>query len=226
MRILVTSGATQEPIDGVRYITNFSSGRTGAALADYFASEHEVTYVHGRTGILPVSPTRNMAYTTFCSLDDLLRRMLMKEPFDLIVHAAAVSDYSVSYIELNGVRYRPRDIEKIDSGEELIIKTTRNHKIISRLKDYSKFSGRNTTLPFLAGFKLTNTADKNRQFEQARRLEQVSNADIIVHNDLYEMTRSGRHLFNVLREGRFLHREFSLEELGRFISECISGSNR
>ena len=34
MRILVTAGATREPLDEVRFVSNVSSGATGAALAD------------------------------------------------------------------------------------------------------------------------------------------------------------------------------------------------
>ena len=33
MKVIITLGPTQEPIDDVRYITNASSGRMGAALA-------------------------------------------------------------------------------------------------------------------------------------------------------------------------------------------------
>ena len=44
MKILLTSGATVEYIDGVRFITNFSTGGTGSILADEFArAGHKVT---------------------------------------------------------------------------------------------------------------------------------------------------------------------------------------
>jgi phosphopantothenoylcysteine decarboxylase / phosphopantothenate---cysteine ligase len=48
-RLLITYGGTQEPIDGVRVLRNVSSGRTGAALAEAFA-----TCVHSTPG--PTSP--------------------------------------------------------------------------------------------------------------------------------------------------------------------------
>ena len=42
MNVLITSGGTREPIDGVRVIANSSTGATGAAIADaFFAAPHE-----------------------------------------------------------------------------------------------------------------------------------------------------------------------------------------
>ena len=37
-KVIVTSGATREPIDSVRFISNFSSGRTGAAICEALAA--------------------------------------------------------------------------------------------------------------------------------------------------------------------------------------------
>ena len=37
MKILITAGATREPIDAVRFVSNVSTGATGAALADEFS---------------------------------------------------------------------------------------------------------------------------------------------------------------------------------------------
>ena len=47
-RVVVTSGATREPIDSVRYISNMSSGRTGAMICEALAARgFEVTQVAG-----------------------------------------------------------------------------------------------------------------------------------------------------------------------------------
>ncbi|SVC93802.1 uncharacterized protein METZ01_LOCUS346656, partial [marine metagenome] len=46
-KVLITSGGTREPIDAVRYISNLSSGRTGAAIADHFNDQGwDVYYLH------------------------------------------------------------------------------------------------------------------------------------------------------------------------------------
>ncbi len=70
MRILITSGGTEEPIDGVRYITNFSTGRTGAVIADYLAAcGVETVLVHGRHAVLPETDMERYSFTTFTDLD-------------------------------------------------------------------------------------------------------------------------------------------------------------
>ncbi len=48
MNLLITAGATREPIDDVRFISNVSTGATGAALAIAFADAgHQVTLLRG-----------------------------------------------------------------------------------------------------------------------------------------------------------------------------------
>ena len=54
MKILVTAGATREPLDAVRYLSNVSTGATGAALAAALAARgHTVTLLRG-TGAVSV----------------------------------------------------------------------------------------------------------------------------------------------------------------------------
>jgi phosphopantothenoylcysteine decarboxylase / phosphopantothenate---cysteine ligase len=93
-RVVVTAGPTREIIDSVRFITNRSSGKMGAALArEAFRRGAEVTVVHGPVKIkvpgcipcIPVETGREMS-------DALRRLMLQNNPPDVIIMAAAVSD--------------------------------------------------------------------------------------------------------------------------------------
>ena len=68
-RILITSGPTRQYLDPVRYLTNASSGRMGAALAEAaVAARHQVTVVSGPVDIaypagvevIPVVSTEEM----------------------------------------------------------------------------------------------------------------------------------------------------------------------
>ncbi|HEY9247925.1 MAG TPA: phosphopantothenoylcysteine decarboxylase, partial [Rariglobus sp.] len=94
MRILITSGATREPIDAVRFLSNVSTGRTGALLADDLAQHgHAVTLLRGEAA---ASAGRVAATEVFSSTDNLqarLRRLLGAGGFDAVIHCAAVSDY-------------------------------------------------------------------------------------------------------------------------------------
>ena len=95
MRILVTAGNTQTPIDRVRCLTNIFTGRTGAQIAAVAAERgHAVTLFtsHPET----VVATESLQVHTYRTFDDLHALMAGSIPggqFDAIVHAAAVSDF-------------------------------------------------------------------------------------------------------------------------------------
>ena len=214
MRILITSGATQEPIDGVRYITNFSSGKTGANLAEFLAAKHNVTLIYGANSTLPDSPVINQMYRTFKDLNHLLMEVLENNFYDLIIHAAAIGDYSVSHIEINGKAYQPSELSKIQSDANPIIHTQRNFKIIDRLKDYALSNPNVVKPPILVGFKLTNTADKECQKREVSMLASHAPVDFIVHNDLYEMRSQRIHLFNVYKGDNELKPNITIEGIG------------
>ncbi len=90
-RVLVTSGPTREAIDPVRYISNFSSGKQGHAIADALASlGAETTLVSGPTG--EPDPTG----VTMVRVESAMEMMAACDaalPVDVAVCAAAVSDW-------------------------------------------------------------------------------------------------------------------------------------
>src|SRR5690242_731135 len=83
-RILITSGPTRQYLDPVRYLTNASSGRRGAALAAAALElGHDVTIVSGpvevpypaAAEVIPVISTEEMlaaARTAFARCDGLI----------------------------------------------------------------------------------------------------------------------------------------------------------
>jgi phosphopantothenoylcysteine decarboxylase/phosphopantothenate--cysteine ligase len=90
--VLITSGPTQEPIDDVRYLTNRSSGRMGAALARAaLLMGAEVTVVTGPTAIpLPLQAQVKRVHTA----QEMLAACLQVAPLaDIVIGAAAVADY-------------------------------------------------------------------------------------------------------------------------------------
>jgi phosphopantothenoylcysteine synthetase/decarboxylase len=203
MRVLITSGATREPIDGVRFITNFSTGLTGAALAERFLREGcEVVYLHGAAAARPSGKARLVEFESFGDLDMKLRAELKGRRFDAIVHLAAVSDYSVRSVSVGSRRCAPGKLAKIDSSREVSIRLKRNPKILDRLRGYA---GR--AKPMIAAFKLTHGADARHIEEAVRRL--AGKADIVVHNDLAEFD-GGRS------------RSFHIYEAGRKVADCRS----
>lgn len=95
LRVLMTAGPTQEPIDPVRFITNRSSGKMGYALA---AAAREagarVTLVTGPTKLAPPGGCEVVPVTT---AQDMLEAVLARvADCDVFIATAAVADYTVA----------------------------------------------------------------------------------------------------------------------------------
>jgi phosphopantothenoylcysteine decarboxylase/phosphopantothenate--cysteine ligase len=89
--VLVSAGGTREPLDSVRYVGNRSSGRMGVALAEEArARGAEVTLLAAN---LAVSAPAGIAVVETSTAADLEREALERADADVVVMAAAVSDY-------------------------------------------------------------------------------------------------------------------------------------
>ena len=190
LRFLITSGGTEEPIDGVRSISNFSSGRTGAEFADYLYSQgHDVNLLRAERAM---SSTELVSETTFKSFHDLdhgLQELLSSQLFDCVIHLAAVSDYSVDHLLIDGKKVDPGVETKFSSEDDITLNLARNYKIVDRIHRYSK----NPSVVLVA-FKLTNHASESEREHAVLHLLEHSLADFVVQNDLTEVNpESGQH---------------------------------
>jgi len=96
MRILITAGPTRQPIDDVRFITNRSSGKMGAAIARTFHdADWDVTVLLGPVDSeVRDSLEHGIAVRRFESIEEL--RGLLDQEFpecDVLVMSAAVGDF-------------------------------------------------------------------------------------------------------------------------------------
>jgi phosphopantothenoylcysteine decarboxylase/phosphopantothenate--cysteine ligase len=90
----VTAGGTREPLDSVRFVGNRSSGRMGVALAREAASRGaNVTLLAAN---LAVAPPPGIEVVQTPSAADLEREALERADADVVLMAAAVSDYRPS----------------------------------------------------------------------------------------------------------------------------------
>ena len=90
--IIITAGPTQEAIDPVRYLSNYSSGKMGYALAKA-ASEYgaKVTLISGPTDLVPPS---NVNFISVVTAEQMNQATLKKaESADIFIGCAAVADY-------------------------------------------------------------------------------------------------------------------------------------
>ena len=90
-RVLVSAGGTREPLDPVRFVGNRSSGRMGVALAAEAARRGaDVTLLYAN-GSVPPPPGVEVVETPTAA--DVAREALARADADVVVMAAAVSDY-------------------------------------------------------------------------------------------------------------------------------------
>lgn len=162
-KILVTAGATREPIDPVRFITNHSTGKMGYAIAENAVRRGaEVTLVTAHTEIEPPMFVNLVKVTTAQEMyDEVTSRF---EESTIVVKAAAVADY------------RPKTVadNKLKKSEgDLSIELERTADIIAEL-------GRRKKHQFLCGFSM----ETENLLENSRGKLIKKNLDMIIANNL------------------------------------------
>lgn len=92
-RVLITAGPTQEKIDPVRYISNYSTGKMGVAIANAAALQHaEVTLILGPSNVMP---TYDMKVIRVTSAEEMYQAAMKEfENADVAILSAAVADFS------------------------------------------------------------------------------------------------------------------------------------
>lgn len=181
MKILVTAGATREPVDAVRFLSNVSTGTTGATLADLLARRgHEVVLLRGEGSATPREVSVTEIFSSAADLRARLERQLGTGEFAAVIMAAAVADY------------RPAEVAqgKISSAiSGLTLQLVPNEKILPRLKSFAPRPLR------VIGFKLTVDADAAARREAVAAQFSAGGVDAVVHNDLTEVRASANHPF-------------------------------
>lgn len=179
LRVLVTGGGTVEPVDGVRVLSNTSTGATAAQMAAHFTRcGHDVTLLRAHSARATDEGGREETFGTFAELDAALTRLLGGEAFDAVIHAAAVSDFAVDAILVDGV-VQPAGDAKLDSAAVPQLRLRRNPKLLDTLRARS----RNPALCVVA-FKLTRGATAAEAKVAVETLFTRSGVDLVVYNDL------------------------------------------
>ena len=108
-KVLISAGATREPIDPVRFITNHSSGKMGYALAR--AAMHrgaEVTVVAAHTDVEPPLFVNVVPVQTAAEMYDAI--VSRAQDYDFVIKAAAVADYTPAVTADNKIKKKDGDM--------------------------------------------------------------------------------------------------------------------
>lgn len=172
VKVLVTLGPTREPWDGVRFLSNPSSGRMGSALATAaWLRGAEVTAICG-PGISIYLPERvkrinvNTASEMFAAADNVWPQMNMG------MFSAAVSDFAPARPP-QGDKIK---IKKAGAGDDFAIKLNKNPDILATL------SGKRGSGQKILGFAAEIAPDMDALLPLAQLKLNGKNADIIAAN--------------------------------------------
>ena len=141
MNCIVTAGPTYEPLDEVRRLTSFSTGRLGTELANYLGARgHRVSLLIGQQATFQ-GEHRAPWVETFTTTADLRRRLrgFGSERADAVFHAAAVSDFMFGKIWCRSPQGELIEIKsgKIPSRQgPLTAELVPTPKIIAELRDW------------------------------------------------------------------------------------------
>ncbi len=170
-KIIVTAGGTQEPIDGVRFIGNKSSGKMGVAIAEAcFLQGADVLLLRSKTSVKPSLHIKQETFTTADELSFLIKKYIKKH--DSIYHTAAVSDFRV----VNPIK------GKISSRQGVTLILVPAKKIINDIKKF------NPNI-MLVAFKAVWGSEEKLLIEEGQKKLQESKADAVVVNDISKNDR-------------------------------------
>tara|TARA_Y100001970_G_scaffold294364_1_gene451583 strand:+ start:263 stop:1483 length:1221 start_codon:yes stop_codon:yes gene_type:complete len=133
LHALVTSGPTQEPIDPVRYISNYSSGKQGHAIAQMAAfCGAKVTLVSGPT---TQEKPNNVNIINVKTAEEMLEACLENLPVDFAVCCAAVADWKPKNTSFNKIK---KDEKNFGASSEMSIDMSLNPDILKILSNLSQ----------------------------------------------------------------------------------------
>jgi phosphopantothenate---cysteine ligase (CTP) len=141
MHCIVTAGPTYEPLDEVRRLTNFSTGRLGSELASFLAARgHETTLLIGQYATYRGERQAGKVetFTTTANLRDRLQA-LASPAVAAVFHAAAVSDFGFGKIWRRSPQGELTELKggKISTREgTLLAELTPTPKIIASLRQW------------------------------------------------------------------------------------------
>ncbi len=163
-KILITTGATREAIDPVRFVSNNSSGKMGFAVAQAARQRGaEVTVV---AGVTTVEPPRNVKVIRTVTAEEMHAAVMRELPqATVFIGAAAVADYRPS-------QQADAKIKKTEDQMTLVFDKTPD--ILSDV------SGRRHTGLLVVGF----AAETNDVLNYARGKMERKNLDLVVANDV------------------------------------------
>lgn len=165
-KIIITAGGTIEPIDPVRYIGNYSSGKMGIAIANAAKNQGaDVTLIYGKINV----PIPEGIKTICAETTEKMEKAVLYEfkTADVLIMAAAVADWKCENVQDHKIKKKNNE----DKLNLTLVKTTDILKAAAKVKNQKQT---------IIGF----AAETNDLIENANKKLASKGADYIVANDV------------------------------------------
>jgi len=163
-KVLITAGPTQEKIDAVRFISNFSSGKMGFALSKIAAAlEADVVLISGPVSLNTPNNVRRIDVVSAKEMLDAVNNEYSNT--DIFIFAAAVADFT----PLSTFQGK---IKKSNDNYHLTLPLKQTDDILATIGSRKKDN------QIVVGFAL----ESNNELENARKKLKEKNCDFIVLN--------------------------------------------
>jgi phosphopantothenate-cysteine ligase len=248
MNILITAGGTGERIDHVRSITNMSTGRLSRIIAETLAASEDterILYVCGERAVRPrCEKAEILPVGGAAELAETVTALCRGRRIDAIVHAMAVSDYTVRTVTDCGALAgsalsRFGAVEKAGlTADAAALRDALMHaegfprdgKIPSDVEDLVILLQRTPKViamlrglaphAVIIGFKLLDGVTEEQLIATAHALLRRNDCDFVLANDLQEIS-GDRHVGHLIgRDGAYVTYD-SKEAIARGIAETL-----
>ena len=199
--ILIIGGATAEPIDDIRILTNKSSGKTAVSLANnaFERGAHvEIWYGHAKETVPDY-----LSVKKFETIKDILQLLKNnKKTFDAIIVCAAIADYLPK-----------KHKGKIFSGKnKLIIECSPAPKIIQKIRNVAPKSK-------IIAFKVEE--NKKDLKGEAVKLLLKNNLDVVVANTISAFGTDENEILIIDRKRKSTIKKGRKEQLADYILDTL-----
>ncbi|MFC4891471.1 bifunctional phosphopantothenoylcysteine decarboxylase/phosphopantothenate--cysteine ligase CoaBC [Pseudofrancisella aestuarii] len=203
-KVLITVGATVENIDGVRYLSNYSSGKMGLALVnELLLRGAKVTVLKAKTEISFDIDNKNLKIIDTKSAEEMNKAMLSETPLNnIFIACAAVADYKIK----NKFEHK---IKKTD--DSLTLEFIKNPDVLLNCKKI-----------FPEVFAVGFAAESQNLEEYALAKLQKKNLDMIVANDISVLGKDDSSVIIIPKSGKNIKLEnISKKEIARNIIDAV-----
>lgn len=203
-KVLLTCGPTWVRIDPVRVISNISSGALAHEIANLLSNEKaNVTLLEGPvTHQAKRTAQKTFSFQYFDELEKLLKQHLRRTHYDIVIHAAAVSDYKIKNVCAGKIK---------SSLPHLRLSLIRTPKLISQIK-------RMNPKTFLVGFKLETNTNQESLIRKTMNLIKEAKCDLVIANTL---DKNNYHAYIINKAGEILAKVNSRKKVAQALIKAL-----